>query len=152
MAVTSIGSWPTDWQASTRNRASLPATIAPTPATSLTRPLLVGTWVTATRRTRSSMRRSRSGSDNAPVSSLATTSTVTPSRSAACSRAMTLLAYSDEDVRMRSPGRQRIAVNALIQARVALSANAISDASAPTSAASDERTRATASPASCAAS
>ena len=53
---------------------------------------------------------------------------------------MTLLAYSDDEVRIRSPGRKRMAVKALIQARVALSASATSSGPAPMSAATEART------------
>ena len=65
---------------------------------------------------------------------------------------MALLAYSDEDVTIRSPGRKRMAVKALTQARVALSVSAISSGPAPTSDAIDARARSWASRASSAAS
>ncbi len=90
----------------------------------------------AIKRTRSSIIESSASTSISPVGRSGTTSTMTPVRSATWRNAITFEAYSLVVVRMRSPSANRIAVKARSQARVALSARAISEGSAPISLAS----------------
>ena len=73
-----------------------------------TNPPFVGMCETATTRTRSSSILASASTSICPCSSFGTTSTETP-RSATWRNAITLLAYSAIEVRIRSPGRNGIA-------------------------------------------
>ncbi len=84
IASTSRGICPADWQASRRKGTRHALAMRPIAAAGLTRPPLVGTWVTAMSFTRASIMLSRAATESWPLASLGTTSTVQPLRRATC--------------------------------------------------------------------
>ena len=80
ISCTSIGSCPTDWQASSRNGTPAARVNRPTAAAGLTSPLWVGTCTSETSFTRSSRSPASASRSNWPCSSSGTTSIDAPVR------------------------------------------------------------------------